>query len=174
MAVDPTGRFAYVANDGSANVSAYSIGGNGFLTQLSSSPFPAGSGPFAVAITPLVPFTSSFAELGISKDSFDLKEFFSLGANSNGIKPVHENVTLRIGTFSLMIPAGSFKKTLGGRFAFEGVINGVSLQVRIVPLGDKSFQFIAVGTGAEFTGLTSAVTVVLTIGVNTGTTTATL
>jgi len=81
-----------------------------------------------------------------------------------------ENVTLQIGTFPATIPAGSFKKTLGG-FAFVGVVNGVSLDVHIVPFGYHDFKFEAVGTGVDLTGLTNPVTVVLTIGINTGTTT---
>ena len=116
-----------------------------------------------------MPFASSFAELEIEKDSFDLKEFFSLGANSNGIKPLKENVTLQIGTFSVTIPAGSFTKTLEG-FAFVGAVNGVSLDVRIVSLGNHNFRFRAVGTGVDLTGLTNPVTVGLTIGINAGTT----
>ena len=80
MAVDPTGKFAYVANQG-GNVSAYSIGADGALTQLTSlgSPFLAGIEPFSVAITPLVPFASSFAKLAIAKKGFDLNESFTLG-----------------------------------------------------------------------------------------------
>jgi hypothetical protein len=174
VAVDPTGKFAYVTNGDNASVSAYRIGADGSLTQLSGSPFAAGNFPVSVAITPLVPFASSFAKLEIAKDSFDLKESFTLGANSNGINPVRENVTLQIGSFSVTIPAGSFKQIPHGRFAFEGVINGVSLEVQIVPLGNNMFTFKAEGTGADFTGLTNPVTVVLTIGINTGTTTAQL
>jgi DNA-binding beta-propeller fold protein YncE len=106
VAVDPTGKFAYVANSGDGTVSAYSIGFNGALTQLTSlgSPFLAGIEPFSVAITPPVPFASSFAKLAIAKKGFDLNESFTLGANSNGINPVTENVTLQIGTFSVTIP----------------------------------------------------------------------
>ena len=126
--------------------------------------------PVSVAIAPFVPFLSSFAELQIGKDSFDLKEYFSLGANSKGITPLKENVSLQIGTFSIMIPAGSFHKTLAGTFAFDGIVNGVSLKVRIVSLGHPNFRFSAVGTGVDLTGLTNPVTVVLTIGINTGTT----
>jgi hypothetical protein len=170
--VDPTGKFAYVANFGN-NVSAYSIAANGALTQLTSSPFAAGIDPFSVAITPLVPFASSFAKLKIAQDSFGLKESFTLGANSNGINPVTEKVTLQIGTFSVMIPAGSFTHVFG-EFKFEGTINGVDLGVQIVPLGNNIFTFKAEGTGVDLTGLTKPVTVVLTIGINSGTTTAVL
>jgi hypothetical protein len=173
MAVDPTGKFAYVANQKSNNVSVYSIGASGALTPVQGSPFAAGLGPKSVAITPLVPFSSfasSFAKLEIAKRDFDLKESFTLGANSNGIDPVTEKVTLQIGTFSVTIPPDSFKQIRHGRFEFEGVINGMSLEVQIVPLGNNIFTFKAEGRGVDLTGLTNPVTVVLTIGNDTGST----
>jgi len=81
-----------VANESDGNVSAYSIGANGALTPIGT--FLAGNNPQSVAITPLVPFASSFARLQLAKKGFDLNESFTLGANSNGINPVTENVTL--------------------------------------------------------------------------------
>jgi hypothetical protein len=122
------------------------------------------------------PFASSFAKLEITAgppQGFDLNESFTLGANSNGINPVTENVTLQIGPFSVTIPAGSFKLNPNGRFAFQGVINGVSLDVQIVPLGNNMFTFKAEGTGVDLTGLFNPVTVVLTIGDDTGSTAVT-
>jgi 6-phosphogluconolactonase len=52
VAVDPTGKFAYVANDGNnVNVSAFSIGANGALMlNVPGSPFAAGITPHSVAI----------------------------------------------------------------------------------------------------------------------------
>jgi hypothetical protein len=126
-----------------------------------------------VAITPLVPFASSFAKLEISKKGFDLNESFTLGKNSNGINPVTENVTLQIGTFSVTIPAGSFKQKPNGRFDFKGVINEMKLKVQIVPLGNNIFTFDADGKDVDLTGLTNPVTVVLTIGIDSGSTTVT-
>jgi streptogramin lyase len=53
VAVDPSGKFAYVANINSNNVSAYTIDSTtGALSQLSNSPFTAGSGPASVAVDP--------------------------------------------------------------------------------------------------------------------------
>jgi hypothetical protein len=172
VAVDPTGKFAYVTNgEPDNNVSAYHIGADGALKPVPGSPFAAGVTPASVAITPFVPFASSFAKLEIEKDRFDLKESFTLGANSNGINPVTENVTLQIGTFSVTIPAGSFNDSSFEGYVFDGLINGVSLRVQIVPLGNNIFTFDAVGTDVDLTGLTNPVTVVLTIGINSGTTT---
>ena len=178
--VDPSGKFAYVTNFSGNNVSGYTIDpSSGALTAIAGSPFAAGVGPFSVAIItppPLVPFASSSAKLEITAgppSSFDLNESFTLGKNSTGINPVTQNVTLKIGSFSVTIPAGAFIKIPNGRFAFQGGINGVSLQVQVVPLGNKSFTFKAEGTGANLTGLTNPVTVVLTIGNDSGNTTTT-
>jgi DNA-binding beta-propeller fold protein YncE len=44
--------FVYVANRGSANVSQYAIGAGGGLSPLSPASVPAGSGAFAVAVSP--------------------------------------------------------------------------------------------------------------------------
>jgi hypothetical protein len=171
VAVDPSGRFAYVTNSFADTVSGYTINpATGALTPIAGSPFTTGGQPVSVAITPLVPFASSFAKLEIAKHRFDLMESFTLGASSNGINPVTENVTLRIGTFSVTIPPGSFKHIPERRFAFEGVINGASLEVEIVHLGNKIFIFKAEGKGVDLTDLTNPVTMVLTIGDDTGST----
>jgi hypothetical protein len=122
----------------------------GTLTAVPGSPFAAGSGPSSVAITPLVPFASSFAKLEITAGpppGFVLNGNFTLGKNTNGVNPPTEDVTLQIGTFSVTIPAGSFKQIPQGSFAFEGVINGVSLEVQIVSLGNNIFTFQGGGTG---------------------------
>ena len=54
VAVDPTGRFAYVANFSSNNVSAYTIAGTtGALTPMVGSPFPMSSfSPTSVTVHP--------------------------------------------------------------------------------------------------------------------------
>jgi 6-phosphogluconolactonase len=174
MAVDPTGKFAYVANlVNPGTISGYGIGSNGVLTPVPGSPFPAGSEPVSVAITPLVPFTVSFAKLEIEAGpwpGFELKEFFALGTNSNGINPVTENVTLQLGPFSVTIPAGSFEQEPNERFEFMGTINDLSLKVQIVALGNNLFIFNAKSRGVNLTGLTNPVAVVLTIGIDSGTT----
>jgi len=104
---------------------------------------------------------------------FDLNESFTLARKSNGINPVTQNLTLKIGTFSVTIPPGSFRLNPYGRFAFQGTINGLSLQVQIVPLGNDIFTLKAEGTGVDLTGLTNPVTVVLTIGSDSDTRTVT-
>jgi 6-phosphogluconolactonase (cycloisomerase 2 family) len=50
VAVDPVGRFAYVANFDDNTVSAYRIGLDGALTPGTGSPFPTGDRPASVAV----------------------------------------------------------------------------------------------------------------------------
>jgi 6-phosphogluconolactonase len=53
VVVHPAGKFAYVANIGSANVSGYTINAaTGVLTPISGSPFAARVGPRSVTTTP--------------------------------------------------------------------------------------------------------------------------
>jgi 6-phosphogluconolactonase (cycloisomerase 2 family) len=47
-----TPRFVYVANDGSANISAYTVGGSGALTPIPGSPFATGVSPTSLALAP--------------------------------------------------------------------------------------------------------------------------
>jgi DNA-binding beta-propeller fold protein YncE len=92
VAVDPTGQFAYVANfQDVSSLSGYSIGPSGALTPIAGSPFATGAQPISVAFTPKVPFASFFAKLKIEerhRGGFELKDFFTLGTNSNGIDPL--------------------------------------------------------------------------------------
>ena len=51
LAVDPTGKFAYVGNGNSNNVSAFAIDANtGALTPVAGSPFRAGHNPYGVTV----------------------------------------------------------------------------------------------------------------------------
>ena len=90
-----------------------------------------------------------------------------MAASSNGISPVAEEVTLQIGTLWEIVPPGSFVAKNNGTFAFEGVINGVKLEVQIKPLGNYRFTLKADG-GVNLTALTNHVNVALIIGNDTG------
>jgi hypothetical protein len=172
-------KFAYVANAGSNNVSGYTIDSTtGALTPIPGSPFAAGKFPVSVAIAgqSTVPFAAFTLKAEITlglPGAFEVKGNFTLGAGSNGINPLTEDVKLQVGTFSTTIPAGSFKQDPKGRFKFEGVISGVSLEVQIVPLGGNDFEFKAEAQGTDLSGIVNPVTVELTIGDDGGSTTVT-
>jgi uncharacterized repeat protein (TIGR03803 family) len=123
-----------------------------------------------------IPFTAFRGKLNFqfgkkpNTDAFELLSEITLGTASNGINPPAERVTLTVGTFTMTIPPGSFQGTGYGPFHFVGTIDGVLLQVGFVPTGAKRYAFTAVAENASLTGTTNPVTVTLTIGDDTGTT----
>ena len=120
-------------------------------------------------------FSAFCAELETSEEAhkrFELESKFMLGANSGGINPPAEPVTLQLGTFSTTFPAGSFVKTRSGKFVFEGQINGVTWEVRIASFGNNSFTLKARGKGVDLSTMMKPVTVTLLIGNDTGSTAA--
>lgn len=131
----------------------------------------------------IVPFAAFAPKLEIEDArAFEVKGPFSLGATSDGIHPVTEDVTLHIGPVALTIPAGSFRvgephHKKGGplaQFKFEGVIDGVSLEAKITQTGSNAYEFKAEGQGANLSGVGNPVTVGLTIGNDGGSVAVTL
>lgn len=198
MAIDPAGKFAYVAVVSNTGVAAYTIDGtDGALAPIPGSPSPAEMEPTALAVThasPTVPFAPFKAKAEIDEDrrtSFRVEGFFTLGADSNGINPVSETVNLQVGTFSVTIPAGSFEEKGKHAFRYDGQIIDVDLRITIeqgdwddhdhkdrsdhdrqeVPDHAKDYLFTAEGRGHILAGVANPVTVGLTIGDDTGSTT---
>jgi hypothetical protein len=131
-----------------------------------------------VTITQIIPLTPLAAHVALSigpdaeDDTFTLSQAtFLLGDSSDGIDPLTEAVTLRLGTVSFTISPGAFHSTAAGAFAFAGVIDGVTLQVTLTPLTRATFEVVAHGAGATLTGIAVPVPVGLTIGDDSGSTT---
>lgn len=103
-----------------------------------------------------------------SDDDFKVEGTFALGTHSNGINPLTENVSIQVGTFTATMPAGSFTQGGDGGFRFEGLIDGVALEVVVQPRGGGSFEFKAEGRGANLIGTGNQVIVKLTIGDDSG------
>ena len=95
---------------------------------------------------------------------------FTLSQGSNGINPLQNTVTLTIANFTMTIPAGSFRKGPAGVYVFAGKINHVSIEALITPSGSNRFVFQAAAYGANLSGIKNPVTVRLTIGDDSGTT----
>jgi YVTN family beta-propeller protein len=132
VAITPDGKSAYVAN-GSNTVSVINTATNTVVTTV---PVPVGASQ--VATFPPVPFSAFSAKLEIhNQNAFRLKSEFTLGSAGSGINPPAEAVTLIVGTFATTIPAGSFTGKGYGPFHFAGTINGVVLEVAVVPTGAK-------------------------------------
>jgi 6-phosphogluconolactonase len=80
VSVDPTGRFAYVANHSSSNISAYSIGGTGALTAIDAngavtgtqSTIAAGTYPISVTVHPSGKFAYVVNESSASISAYSI------------------------------------------------------------------------------------------------------
>jgi hypothetical protein len=102
-------------------------------------------------------------------DRLALRSTFSLGEESDGIHPLTEDVRIQVGSFSTVIPAGSFQSRPNGAFVFEGVIDGVTLKANLTPprgngQRSKTFGFDLDGRGADLAGTVLPIGVSLTIG----------
>jgi len=129
---------------------------------------------FTAELHPEIPFSTFDAALDREGSRFRMKSSFTLGTDSNGINPVTDAVTLQIGTYSVTLPPGSFRQSLtGGYYSFNGILGSAKLNVVIAPKGSDRYLMQVQGSGADFTGTTRPVSVQLTIGDDTGTTTAT-
>jgi hypothetical protein len=118
-----------------------------------------------------VPFSAFTAKLVVSsfKPSFMLSGNFTLGATSNGINPMAEAVTIKVGSFTTTIPPGSFVMTSPGNYAFNGVVDSVALKVSVDLKSGKTYAFHATAD-VNLLRTKSPTNVTLTIGNDTGTT----
>jgi 6-phosphogluconolactonase len=157
-------QFVYVANFGSKNVSAYSIGAHGFLTPVPGSPFKAGTGgPVSVAVDP----TSKFAYL---VDDVSVLAY-AIGTNgaltpipgspfATGSRPFSAAVDL---TGKFVYAANSSEKgvsaySIGADGALKPV-PGSPFAARKAPEAiavDPSGRFVYVGDGVNIAGSISA------------------
>jgi YVTN family beta-propeller protein len=169
VAVTPDGNTVYVANLGDNTVSVIATASNTVVATI-----PVGNGPlaFGMFIQPAATVFSAFTArltVFLFQPKFTLVSKFTLGSKSNGINPQFESVTLKIGTFTVTIPPGSFTLTAPGTYAFFGVISGLTINAKITHTSRKSYTFDAT---ANANLLRTKPTVTLTIGNDTGTTTA--
>lgn len=179
VAITPDGKNANVLNSNMFVPGTVSVIDTS--TNTATATLLVGQGTFGMGIMPpppSVPFLAFGATLAIDvggpppEDTFNVHSSFTLSSTaSNGINPVAEPVTLQVGTYTAIIPAGSFTKHK--TFSFEGVIGGVSLDALIKPTGTLRYEFNAKGQGASLTGTMNPVAVALTIGDDSGATSVT-
>jgi hypothetical protein len=114
---------------------------------------------------------------GRHKARFELNSTFSLAGSGSGFNPLTDVVKLQIASYSATVPTGSFHQLArGGKkgsYVFVGRIDGSWLAIQIVPLASNSYQFKAEGAPVDFSGLVNPVTITLSIGSSTGSTSVT-
>jgi len=81
--VDPHGKFLFANDVGDGKILAYSIGGNGTLSQVPGSPFPTSNQPFTLAIAPSAKFLYSIG--GGSNNTIDA---FTIDAETGALTSV--------------------------------------------------------------------------------------
>jgi YVTN family beta-propeller protein len=173
VAITPDGASVYIPNENTNSVSVIDTASNTIVATV-----PVGSNPRGLAIANLNAHFAAFtiASLDISPQGFQEQGDFTLGANSQGIDLAKQPVKLTIGSFSLTIPAGSFLQV--GRnhhFVLNATINGlpISFNLKANDSSSTDFSYVVNVTGVNLTSQPDPVTVGLTIGNNTGTTTRT-
>jgi 6-phosphogluconolactonase len=133
VAVDPSGRFVYVANAGPnagfngipGDVSAYTInGGTGALTLVPGSPFPAGQRPQSVAVDPTGRFVY-VANAGLNGNGVSA---YTINGGTGALAAVPGPPSL-IGTPHLvaMDPKGPFVYVIGSDNPIVSYINAYSI-----------------------------------------------
>ena len=117
------------------------------------------------------------AEIDIDRENskIEIKAVLVRPKASDGVDPSAEEVALDVGSFSMTIPAGSFKLTETtpvSQFRFEGDVDGVNLEMSI-RIFDELVWFDAEAEPAELPVSSSPLVVAFRIGDDTATTTAT-
>ena len=109
-------------------------------------------------------FALDISKVEIKDGKFEVKGSFTLGKQSDGIDPLTEYLSLKMGTFMTTIQPGFFELNNRGTFKLEKEINGVELEIMITPDGDNGFDFKVEGKGVDLTGISNPVEIKLTIG----------
>jgi YVTN family beta-propeller protein len=113
VAVDPSGKYVYVANSGSNNVSTYAINTDGTLTRKAT--IAAGTNPYSVAVDPSGKFVYVANNLSNNVSMYTINADGTLSSNGTvaaGMAP--SSVTVHpSGKFAYVANAGDFSNVRG-------------------------------------------------------------
>lgn len=99
-----------------------------------------------------------------SDDSYWVRGWIKLANTSNGINPLTESVTIKVGPFSHTLPAGSFVQD-GSAYSFTGPVGPSTLDVRITPSSSHGgYSFKSCLKNGDLEATTMRPQVQLTIG----------
>jgi YVTN family beta-propeller protein len=175
VAITPDGAFVYVPNGNDRTVSVIATATNTVV----GAPIPVGRGSMGIAISGLnAPFASFPAPTPSNTNNankISLSGSLSLGANSSGLDFAHQPMTLTVGSFSLLFPAGTVTQVGNSsqqHFTFSGTLNGLSVTFDLIGNSPNfTYSFTIQGKNVGTQVGPSPVTLTLAIGNNTGTAT---
>lgn len=122
-------------------------------------------------VVPLLAFSAFSASLDVSRGSppsFRITANVSLGSPSAHFDPVAQPVTLRLASYAVTIPPGSFVRSRQGSYTFDGTIEGVTLHSHIAPGGPGKFAFRMEVRGIDMSAAINPVRILLLLGPNAG------
>ncbi len=109
---------------------------------------------------------------GQELDQYDVTGEFTLSEFSDGIDPLAEDVTIKVGTSSLVIPANSFQEKGGKQGAeFQGSVDGALVQASIEVVGPLTFRYHVEAHKVDLSDSPIPLTFSLKIGIDVGITT---
>ena len=168
VAVTPDGTRVYVTSVYSGNVSVIDAAANTVVANVAACQYDYAIGQFIQPSIPIAPFSAK-VEINLASSAFGVNSTFTLGSVGS-INLLIQALTFRLGSSSITIPAGSFHQSGSGSFVFTGTINGVALSANLTPLGGNSYSLKLDAAGVSNLPTSNPVTVGLTIGSNTGST----
>jgi hypothetical protein len=97
------------------------------------------------------------------QDSARVQGKLRLADESNGIHPDHEAVKIGIGSYTVTIPAGSFRRGANG-YRYRGTINDGDIRVEMAELAANHFDLRICASGIDLSGTANPVTLTVVIG----------
>jgi hypothetical protein len=90
----------------------------------------------------VVPFANFLVDVNFEKSGqLELLGAVTLGDTSNGADVMKEHISISVGKFSLVIPAGSFQKTAKGELRFKKVTDCMYWDLHFRPAAKNKLEF---------------------------------
>jgi hypothetical protein len=121
-----------------------------------------------------IPFSSFSARANGSltrSGYFSLQGTVALGTGGAPFNPTTDAIALQFGPFSASLPPGSLQVTGPGAFTYTGTVSGSPFTLHLTQVANGVYRLRAAASHVNLRGTTNPVTVTLTIGSNTGSTT---
>jgi hypothetical protein len=81
-------------------------------------------------------------------NDFSVQGSFVLGEGAESVvDPATQEVTLRLGSQAIVIPAGSFEGSNESGYTFTGRVGGIALRASLTPQGAATYSFQMEGHG---------------------------